>query len=101
MNHKKFDFPAVVAAGLRRLGAREGGSYGWRFDTISGVLDVKPFDTWVACRFVNVELANAKIDFGCLNRFSGKWNRHYAKPTSDDAVFFLQQLESIAVQEAS
>ncbi len=95
MNHKKFDFPAVVAAGLRRLGARPAQSYDWKLDTVAGPLPVTAYANWVACRFDDVEAAEQRVHFGTLNRWSGKWNWHFEKPNANDAEFFAEQIERL------
>lgn len=92
MRKDHFDFRTAVTAELHRLGAREGGTYGWQLDTTAGLLDIKPHDDWVACRFDDVELARAKVSSGYLNRYSGKWNWHFVAPTPEDVDFFVGEL---------
>jgi hypothetical protein len=93
--HRKYDFAAAVAQGLREIGAREAGPYGWQLDTIGGLLDITPYEDWVACRFDDVARANETIQFGSLNHHSGKWNWLYCKPDAADVNFFLQHLKLI------
>jgi hypothetical protein len=93
--HRKYDFAKAVSNGLREIGAREAGPYGWQLDTIGGLLDITPYEDWVACRFNDVERANATIQFGSLNHHSGKWNWMYTKPDAADVAFFLQHLKQI------
>jgi len=95
MNSKKLDFPAVVAAGLRLLGARPAQSYDWEIDTVAGALRVTPYPNWIACRFDDVEAARQRVHFGTLNPWSGKWNWHFEHPNSDDAAFFVEQIERL------
>jgi hypothetical protein len=97
MKKQRFDFAAAVTAGLKDLGAREGGPYGWRIDTVGGVLDITPCDTWVACRFDDVEQAVLAVGKGGCNPNSGKWNWHYDKPAEADVANFLFHLKSILV----
>ena len=92
---RKFNFADAVAANLKLIGAREAGPYGWQLDTIGGLLDIKPYEDWIACRFDDVERANEQIRFGQLNRYSGKWNWHFVKPTADDVEYFTAQLHRI------
>jgi hypothetical protein len=97
----RFNFTNAVSDGLRHLGARQGGPYGWQLDTVAGILNITPYDNWVACRFDEVQRANQTIGFGTLNRYSGKWNWHFDKPTRADAVFVLAQLERATVSAAT
>jgi hypothetical protein len=92
---KKFSFDQTVTTGLHSLGARQSGPYGYQLDTIGGLLDIKPYADWVACRFDDVERANEQIHCGQLNRYSGKWNWHFSKPTAQDVAYFLDQLRCI------
>ncbi len=92
---KKFDFPQATTTGLQALGARKAGPYGWQLDTIGGLLDIKPYEDWVACRFDDVERASECIGCGQLNHHSGKWNWHFVTPTDQDVAFFLEQLYRI------
>jgi len=94
MKHK-FDFVSAVTEGVQVLGARQGGWYGWQLDTIGGLLDIKPYEDWVACRFDDVERANEQIHFGQLNRYSGKWNWHFMKPTANEVEYLIEQLRRI------
>jgi hypothetical protein len=95
MKKKRFDFAAAVTAGLKELGALEGGPYDWRIDTVGGLLDISPYDTWVACRFDDVERAILAVGKGGCNPNSGKWNWHYGSPTETDVANFLFHLRSI------
>ncbi len=92
MKKLRFDFPAAVITALPGLGAREGGRYGWQLDTIAGLLDIRPYDDWIACRFDDVERAKAQVSSGCLNRYSGKWNWHFVDPTAVDVACFIGEL---------
>jgi hypothetical protein len=95
MNRKKFDFPAAVAASLRRLGARPAQCYDWELDTVAGTLRVTPYGTWIACRFDDVEAATQRVRFGTLNPWSGKWNWHFERPNANDVDFFADQIERL------
>ena len=92
---KQFDFMLAVTERMRSIGAREQGPYGWQIDTVCGVLDIRPHDAWVACRFDDVERANAGMPPGQLNPYSGKWNWHFVRPTAADVEFFIEQLRRI------
>jgi hypothetical protein len=92
---KRFDFAHAVTEGLRQLGARQAGAYGWQLDTVGGLLDISPYDAWVACRFDDVERAKAHVRSGNLNPYSGKWNWHFVKPTPDDVEYLIEQLDRI------
>jgi hypothetical protein len=95
---KKFNFCDAVEGMFERIGAQQGGRYGWQLDTIAGVLDIKPYDEWVACYFDDLEAAKEKIRFGCLGQYSGKWNWHFVKPTANDVEFLCDQFKAIAVR---
>ena len=95
MSREKFDFPVVVAANLRRLGARPAKCYDWEIETIAGAMRVTPYDTWVACRFDDVDAAKQRVRFGTLNPWSGKWNWHFDRPGANDAGFFNEQIERL------
>ena len=95
MSRKKFDFPAVVAANLLRLGARPAKCYDWELDTVAGTMRLTPYDTWIACRFDDVEAAKLRVRFGALNPWSGKWNWHYEQPNANDAEFFAENIERL------
>ena len=95
MNRKKFDFPAAVAASLRRLGARPAKCYDLELDTVAGTLRVTPYQNWIACRFDDVEAAKQRVGFGALNPWSGKWNWHFERPDANDVEFFAKQIERL------
>jgi hypothetical protein len=90
-----FNFAAAVTLAIKELGAREGGTYGWQLDTCVGLLELSPYEDWVACRFVDVERVNVVIHHGQLNPFSGKWNWHFDNPNAADVERFKQQVSSI------
>ncbi len=96
---RRFDFPAAVAAALRELGASEGGPYGWQVATRAGLLDGRPYEDWIACRFADVARARAIAPCGSLNPFSGKWNWHFVSPTASDVGFFIDRLREIGAGE--
>lgn len=92
---KKFDFIQAIEVILLRHGATQEGSYGWQLTTRAGLLDIKPYDNWVACRFYDPAAAATVIPCGSLNRCSGKWNWHYTKPTQLDADFLEKQFVAL------
>ncbi|GIK74398.1 MAG: hypothetical protein BroJett021_33860 [Chloroflexota bacterium] len=92
----KFNFQDAVRQALPGLGARERQS-GWEMDSIAGLMEIYPYDDWVACRFRDPDRANQVIRFGTLNRCSGKWNWHFTSPNRNDADFVIEQLERIAI----
>ena len=95
MKKLRFDFPAAVTDELHRLGAREGGTYGLQYDTAAGLLEIHPYDDWIACRFDDVERAKAQVSSGYLNRYSGKWNWNFVAPTLQDVDFFINEVERL------
>jgi hypothetical protein len=95
MRKRKFDFRQAIVKQLQVIGAREAGPYGWQIDTLGGLLDIKPYDDWVACRFDDVERATANVRFGSLNHYSGKWNWHFLNQAADDVDYFIGQLTNI------
>ena len=95
MKSKKFDFSAVVAAGLRLLGARPAQSDDWELDTVASILRVTPYQNWIAYRFDDVEAARQHVRFGTLNPWSGKWTWHFEKPNANDAECFAEQVERL------
>lgn len=95
MKKSRFDFPTAVTAELGRIGAHAGGSYGWQLVTRAGVLEIHPYDTWVACCFLDVEQAQAQVSSGYLNRYSGKWNWHFVDPAPEDVAFFIGELKRL------
>ncbi len=92
MKKSRFDFATAIAAELRRMGAREGGTYGWQLDTRAGLLEIQPYDDWIACRFDDVDQAKAQVSSGYLNRYSGKWNWHFVAPATEGVDFFIGEL---------
>lgn len=95
---KKFDFTREVTQVIQALGAKEGGSYGWQIDTPAGLLQISPYEDWVACRFEDVEQAKAMVYYGQLNPYSGKWNWHFARPGPKEVEYFKQQIENLLRQ---
>lgn len=95
MKNLRFVFAAAVAEELQRLGARQGGRYGWQLDTRGGLLEIHPYEDWIACRFDDVELAKTTVSSGYLNRYSGKWNWNFDKPGTQDVEYFVKQLEPL------
>lgn len=58
-------------------------------DTTCGELHVIVYDSWIACRFQDVQRARQNLPMGLqgnLNPFSGKWNHHYFDWTPQDAA---------------
>jgi hypothetical protein len=57
--------------------------------TICGTLHVTPYGNWIACRFYDTDAAVAHFGsdqaHGRLNRYSGKWNFHFAAIPAADA----------------
>jgi hypothetical protein len=90
-----FNFAAAVTQAIKELGAREGSAYGWQIDTRAGLLQLSPYEDWVACRFEDVARANVEIRHGQLNPHSGKWNWYFDKPDAADVERFKQQIGSI------
>jgi len=90
-----FNFAAAVTQAMKELGAREGSAYGWQIDTRAGLLQLSPYEDWVACRFEDVARANVEIRYGQLNPHSGKWNWYFDKPDAADVERFKQQIGSI------
>jgi hypothetical protein len=90
-----FNFAAAVTQAMKELGAREGSAYGWQIDTRAGLLQLSPYEDWVACRFEDVARANVEIRHGQLNPHSGKWNWYFDKPDAADVERFKQQIGSI------
>ncbi len=95
MKQSRFDFAAAVTAELPRLGAREGGTYSWQLDTSAGLLDIHPYDDWIACRFKDVKRAQAQVSTGYLNHYSGKWNWHFDAPAPKDVALFIGELRRL------
>lgn len=95
MTRHKFDFKAVVAANLQRIGARPAQCYDWELDTVAGILRVTPYENWIACRFDDVGTAKQLVHFGVLNPWSGKWNWHFEEPDANDVEFFAEQIERL------
>jgi hypothetical protein len=95
MKYPRFEFAAAVAEELQRLGGRQGGSYGWQIETCAGLLEICPFEDWIACRFDDVDLAKSTVSSGYLNRYSGKWNWNFDKPGTQDVEYFVKQLEPL------
>ena len=96
-----FNFAAAVTQAIKELGAREAGTYGWQLDTRAGLLQLKPYEDWVACRFEDVARANMEIHYGQLNPYSGKWNWHFDKPDAADVEYFKQQVERLLTDPTS
>jgi len=93
---KRFDFQAACTAMLKELGAVEvAQGYGLVLTTIAGPLQCKAYDTWLAAKFDDVPAAKAKVGFGTLNPFSGKWNWHFAKGTQEDVAYLRAQLQEV------
>ncbi len=95
MKKPRFAFATKVVAELHRLGARQGGIYGWQLDTCAGLLEIHPYEDWIACRFDDVELAKAKVSSGDLNCYSGKWNWNFVAPTRHDVDYFINQVDRL------
>jgi len=92
---KKFNFAQEVTKAIQALGAKETGAYGWQLDTRAGLLELHPYEDWVACRFDDVERAKATVYFGALNPYSGKWNWHFVKPDAVDVEYFVSQVSRL------
>lgn len=90
-----FNFAAAVTQAIKELGAREGGAYGLQLDTRAGLLELSPYEDWVACRFEDVARANVEIHHGQLNPYSGKWNWHFDNLDAADVEHFKRQVSSI------
>lgn len=76
--------PAVLTA-LKQLGAtlqpdseERYGTARYTLVTRAGALNVTAYDTWIACRFDDVEAAKKVARTGILNPFSGKYNFMYS-----------------------
>lgn len=95
MAESKFNFQQAVREMLVRMGARPSESYELVLDTRAGPLRLEPYDDWLATRFDSPEKAAETVRSGSLNRFSGKWNWHFIKPTADDVEFLEAQLSKV------
>ena len=61
----RVNFQAACTAMLRELGAVDTGDwYTMQIQTAAGPLDLWPHDTWLACRFVEVERVKALLGDG-------------------------------------
>jgi hypothetical protein len=89
-----FNLKTETEALLRRLGAAElPDATGYPFTllcTRGGPLHVHPLDTFIACRFEWVAIAEGRVG-GHLNPHSGKWNHH---PDGDPDRAFLDRFEA-------
>lgn len=96
MVKQKFNFAAEVQAMLIGLGAQpDAGLYGLVLETRAGPLFLKPNDNWLAARFDDVARAIKLAPDGSLNRYSGKWNWHFMKPTAADVAFLESQIRKV------
>lgn len=90
---KKFNFEERALHMVKALGAESQPPYNeLTLQTLAGPMRVHPYDTWMACRFEDVERAKKLSPAGSLNPFSGKWNWHYTKPGENDLEHLYVQL---------
>lgn len=82
----KFDFKAALVEMLVRIGAQPSDFYDLVLETRAGPLRLAAYDDWLAARFDSPDRAGEVVSAGSLNRFSGKWNWHFTKPTADDVA---------------
>lgn len=99
MKKPRFDFPTAITTELSHIGAHQGGAYGWQLETRAGLLEIHPYDTWVACRFMDVDQAQAQVSSGYLNRYSGKWNWHFVDPAPEDVACFIRELTRLLPEQ--
>lgn len=103
MAAKKFDFKKAVTDLLFAMGGQisvDGpGGYTFVMETAAGPLRVQVHDDWLAARFDDVSAATKLVATGSLNKFSGKWNWHYTKPTFDDVVELARELAGVLVDD--
>jgi len=92
-------FQRTVLEFITSKGATPGSFYDFEIETKAGNLHLTPYDTWVACRFDDVERARTIVgNDGRLNRCSGKWNFHFSHDeiaTPAALTYFAQNLEAI------
>lgn len=81
----------------------------WDLDipTQAGILQVRPMEDWVACRFEDVERARSVLPederLNRLNQHSGKWNHHFYDHDEADtaAAHFGGALRRILPEDAN
>ncbi|MEY4757573.1 MAG: hypothetical protein RJA34_2471 [Pseudomonadota bacterium] len=99
---QRLDFQTACTSMLKELGAVDDpDGYGLLLNTIAGGLQCRAYGDWLATRFNDVQQANVLVDFGSLNRFSGKWNWHFScdtETTPEDLDYLKSQLERVLVK---
>lgn len=92
---QKVDFAGALREMLVRIGAQPSPNfYELVLETKAGPLYLSPHEDWLATRFDNPSEAARIIPGGSLNRYSGKWNWHYIKPTIED----VENLERVMLK---
>lgn len=79
-------FYTLVTEYLTRLGAKPSDFYAFTIETQAGTLFVSPYESYVHCRFKDIEAAKTLLGpHDWLNTYTGKWNHHFEVGTDADA----------------